>query len=230
MRLLIVGQAGLGFSVLTLSLTYFMSVYSALARRNRFALTLHHQASGGDTVMLMSRMMQGSNDVTQRSFADINANLNDLYESHHLYPIVHYFYLPSPAYAMARVLFLSLDAVTIVRTALDADKSRALVNSAAVEGTWQSGLHMLGNLSQTFLPSAWRNDTATDDEEHHEWKQHFDAAIQALQQAGVETTTDYEDSWKRYRELRTEWNGLTQSFCHYMAHDWENVVEPQSQA
>lgn len=224
MRLLMVAQAGLGFSVLTLSLTYFMSVYSALARRNRFALSLHHQASGGDAIRLLSGLMQGSDSATQREFSDINTNLNDLYESHHLYSIVHYFYLPEAHYSMARMLFLSLDSVSLVCTALDSQEFQRLTRTASVEGVWRSGRHILEDLSQSFLPTSWRTDTSADDEERMAWKSHYQHAVETLQQSGMKTTPDVEAGWQRYQELRAQWNGLTHSFCEYMAHDWQDIV------
>ena len=56
-RLLTVLMAGVGFSVLTLSLTFLTSVYSALVRRNTFALGLHHRTAGtADAGVLLAHL------------------------------------------------------------------------------------------------------------------------------------------------------------------------------
>ena len=45
-RLIMVAEAAIGFSALTLTLTYFMSIYSALVRRNTLAQGLHQMSAG----------------------------------------------------------------------------------------------------------------------------------------------------------------------------------------
>jgi Flp pilus assembly protein protease CpaA len=91
-RLLTVLMAAVGFSVLTLSLTFFTSVYSALLRRNTFALSLHHRALGkADAVVLLTHLGPDGDFSNARSeLTMIAEELINLYESHHFYPVLHY--------------------------------------------------------------------------------------------------------------------------------------------
>ncbi len=68
-RLLMVLEAVIGFSVLTMTLTYFSSVYSHLIERNTFALSIHHRtAKTADAAELLARI--GARVVSQKRFED----------------------------------------------------------------------------------------------------------------------------------------------------------------
>lgn len=43
-RLLMVFQAAIGFSIFTLTITYILSVYSSIIKRNTFALSIYHRS------------------------------------------------------------------------------------------------------------------------------------------------------------------------------------------
>lgn len=92
-HLLTVLKAAMGFSVFSLSLTFFTSIYSALVRRNTFAISLHHCTSGtADAAVLLTRL------GPDNDFSDAHSELTtmaeeliNLYESHHSYSVLHYF-------------------------------------------------------------------------------------------------------------------------------------------
>jgi len=79
-RLLMVAEAALGFSTITLILTYFLSVYSALTRRDTFALSLQYRAAGtGDAAELLARLGPGGDfgGATQ-TVGDVRAECDDV--------------------------------------------------------------------------------------------------------------------------------------------------------
>lgn len=104
-RVLAVAEALVGFSVLTLALTYLMNIYTSLIRRNTLALALHHKSGGtDDAAELLARMgaggeLPGAADQLSR----LAQGLHELYESHHSYPILHYFHFREPFYAMGHL-------------------------------------------------------------------------------------------------------------------------------
>lgn len=56
-RLLIILEAAIGFSIFTLTITYLFSIYSAIIRRNTFALSLHHRSAGtADAAEILARL------------------------------------------------------------------------------------------------------------------------------------------------------------------------------
>lgn len=225
-RILMVLKAGLGFSFLTLTLTFFMSVYSALQRRNRFALMLHHgTADTGDAAELVARLLAGGGEPAARErLSQIEAGLDDLYESHHFYSILHYFYFPEPQYAMARILLVSMDAASLIRSALNESQYRLLIHSSAVEGLWSSGLYLLTNLGETFLPRSERPHAGATGEEIAQWKARYRKAVERLEASGLSTDPDLNTGLDSYIELRRQWNSEVVAFCRYMACEWREIA------
>ncbi len=104
-RFLMILEAALGFSVLTVTLTYLQSVYSQLIQRNTFALSLHHRtARTADAAELLARMgASGDFDSSARQdIANMAEKLLNILESHHSYPSLGYFRWQASYYAVAK--------------------------------------------------------------------------------------------------------------------------------
>ena len=85
-------KAAIGFSVFTLTLTYFISVYSALVRRNTLAQTRHHLSGGsGEAVELVAGVASGGPSDSRSQMYEIGSGVLNLLESHHSYPVLHYY-------------------------------------------------------------------------------------------------------------------------------------------
>lgn len=108
-RLVTVASAALGFSLLTLSLSYLNSVYSVVRDRCRFALALHDRAGGtGDPAELLRFWIDTGPAEVSKTIDD----LCDYVESHRFYPILHGFLFPDAKYDMSAVMSLILDSTT----------------------------------------------------------------------------------------------------------------------
>ena len=220
-RVLAVLEAALGFGVLTLSLTYLMSVYSALVRRNTLALALYHRSGRtSDAAELLARVGDGTGDFSRLTdrVADLNALLHDLYESHHSYFTLHYFHFREPFYGMANMVGSMADLASLARTALDADRNRGVGESAAVTETLSGSTYMLERLSAVFLPAAFRPGDGDDQptpEEVARWRR-FEQAVDRLDRAGASVSQDREAAAGRYVELRRRWNPYVEAFRRYM--------------
>jgi hypothetical protein len=152
-RILSVLQAALGFSILSLSLTFFTSIYSALVRRNTFALGLHHRTAGtADAAELLTRLgPKGEFNDARSELTTMAEELINLYESHHSYPVLHYFRFQDNTYSLARIALLSLDTATLIRSALDEKEYPALVRSSSVAALWGGGMQLLEGVTSTYL-------------------------------------------------------------------------------
>ena len=222
-RLLMVTQAVTGFSVLTLTLTYFMSVYSALVRRNTLAQGLH-QLSGatGSAAELTARLgAGGSFDDARSILSDVSWKVLDLLESHHSYPVLHYFRMKDARYAMARIALLAVETAAIFRTALG-EEYRSLSNSAAVDMLGGSGETLLSQTGDTFLRKG-AADEARRQEDDAEAHRRFTAVCERLGRAGIATVADAGEAGSRYVDLRSKWVGLTRAFATSMAYSWSDI-------
>lgn len=229
-RVLAVAEALVGFSVLTLALTYLMNVYTALVRRNTLALALHHRSAGtDDAAELLARLGAGgefSGASTQLS--QLAERLHDLYESHHSYPILHYFHFREPFYAMAHIAGLVADAASLSLSALDQSRHRSFTQSAAVAESFGGSTYMLTQLAGLFLPSAYRPENGAeriDERDSREWRARFEEAAERLSRAGISTPDDRSLAADRYVELRRQWDPYVTGFRQYMLEEAADATQ-----
>ena len=138
-------QAALGFATFTVTLTYLLSVLNALTQRNVFALSLHHRMAGKANVarLLLGWGMDDEFTNTRSDITNISRDLFMLLESHHSYPILHYFRFSEPLYSLARMIYITMDTAALLQSALHQQHYRALINSTAVAELQTGGLYML---------------------------------------------------------------------------------------
>lgn len=225
-RLLMVFKAAVGFSVLTLMITYFMSVYTALLRRNTFALSLHHRGvSTGDPPELLAGLTaSGSVSAAQQELSTIMQEVVNLYESHRFYPVLHYFRFPQVHYALARVMFLVMDVASLVGTALDKDAHRQLVMGSAARGLQGSGQRLLEEVAATFLRDAQpEQDQALDAEKIARWREHYSYARERLVREGL-TVAATGTGEEAYVALRRQWQPFVEALAEQMAYTWGTVA------
>lgn len=219
-RLLMVFTAAVGFSVLTLTITYFMSVYTALLRRNTFALSLHHRASStGNGAELLAGLTAGGNvGAAQQELSTVMQEVANLYESHQFYPVLHYFRFPQVHYALARVMFLVMDVTSLASTALSKEAHRQLVMSSAVRGLQGSGQRLLEEMATTFLGEGQpEQDRALDADKVARWREHYHHARERLVREGL-TVAAAATGEEAYVALRRQWQPFVDAFAEQMAY------------
>src|SRR5437867_10278270 len=140
-KVLTVLDSVLGISLITLMLTYFVEVFSALQRRNTFALGLHDCTGGsGDPVDLLCGLgAAGDLDDARAQLARFASALADLHESHHFYESLFYFTFREPHYAISRIAVIVMETATLIRSALDEQEYARVKHSAAMTQLWDSG-------------------------------------------------------------------------------------------
>ena len=224
-RLLMFVQAAIGFSIFTLTITYLLSVYSAFVKRNSFALSLHHRTVGtGDAAELLARMGANGqlNDIQQNIATMARDVLNVLVESHNSYPVVLYFRFQQTYYSLPRIVLLNMDTATLIKSALNSEKYRSLICSAAVAELWGGSLHFLHQLSHSFLPPRGRLHINAQQEQA--WRERYYRAVERLKAEGIETVADLEEGANSYISLRRKWQPDLTALSAYMAYKWSEVA------
>jgi hypothetical protein len=190
-QLLTLIEAALGFSSFTITITYFLSLYNALIARNTFALSLYHRTDGtGDAAELIARLgASGELRGVQQDLSHIARDLIELLELQHSYPVLLYFRFRETYYTLPRVILLTIDTATLIKSALNADKYRSLVRSTAVVELWGGGMQILSELSQSILPKSRRQ---CDRQTELAWRQRYHHAVKRLSTEGIETAGDLE--------------------------------------
>ena len=151
-RILYLFNSLVGMSVVSLTLTYTMQVYAALQRRNALGLKLHLlTGETGDAAELVARLgPRGQFSAGYSDVAEFGSGMAETKEAHHFYPMLFYFRFRQPFYSVSRSALVALDAVTLIRSALDDQRHGWLKESAAVEQLWRASLVLVTTLEETF--------------------------------------------------------------------------------
>lgn len=226
-RLLMILEAAVGFSVFTLTITYLLSIYSALIRRNTFALSLHHRTAGtADAAEIIARLeADGHCGVLQQDISDIARDLINLLESQHSYPALIYFRFRQTYYALPRILLLAMDTATLIKSALNTEKYYSLVHSTAVAQLWGGGLQLLVELSSLVLP---KSRSKINDSLEQVWRKRYYQAVEKFKAEGIETASDLEAGASKYISLRRKWNPSLAGLANYMAYNWSEIAPHES--
>lgn len=221
-RILAVVEAALGFSIFTLTITYLVAIYGALTQRNVFALSLHHRtAQSANAAELIARLGAcGDFSNGRQDIADLSFNTLSLLESHHAYPVLHYFRFQHSYYSLARIIFLTMDTVALLRSALNAEKYRSLLRSAPMLELEDGGQHLLTELTNSFLPKCFSHSRQSD----NILRSWYYESVERLQAEGIETVIDLEAGAEKYLSLRRTWEPCVMTLTEYLAYDWCEIA------
>jgi hypothetical protein len=207
-RIIYLFNSLIGVSVTSLTLTYLMQVYSALHRRNTVGLNLHlASAETADAAELIAGLgPEGQFNTSYSSLAELASDVSWSKESHHFYPVLLYFRFPEVYYSVSRCTLISLDTVSLIKSALSDEKYRWLKESAAVEHLWSGARLLLETIADTSLEYD-PNESRPDSETLTLWRRRYFAALRRLRQAGIEIIEDEQAGADIYLNLRGQWCG-----------------------
>jgi Ion channel len=216
-----------GFALISLAVTYLITVYSALARKRVIALSFYHQAEEGADVAgfishhFVSGRFHGFETVLRMAARDIN----ELQESHAEHPVIHFFHPVAVHKSMPRVFFLVLETCAVINACLDADEYPETCGHPELRTLEASGLHVLGQLTIALNLEGGRvrpTEDASDASER--LRRRYRQTLRQLAAAGVRTRRDENEGWEIYRACREQWETKLHSFAHYLGYDWDEVT------
>jgi hypothetical protein len=223
-QFLVAIQSALGIAIFTLTITYFVQIYNAVLERNALALKLHVASdSTADAARLVAGLgAAGDFEGARGTLGEWAGEMTKVFESHHLYSVLHVFRFVEPEYAAARIILLTMDSVTLIRSAVHEERYAALRGSAGVTALWGIGLQTMRELSGIYLPGGGPEDGDVDPQTERQWRRRYAEACRVLAEAGIELN-DGDAGAAAYVELRKEWDRYMVAFAHYMAHTAEEM-------
>ena len=215
-RILIIVEAATGFSVVTMVITYFLSLYNAIAQRKTFAATLDHQSNRtGDSIEMVIRLAASSSQSLLTALTATGQAVEHMYQAHQSYPVLRWFHYREVRYALPRILFMALDTAALTSSALDlshgADHEPMAV--LVIDGAAQDLLRELVPLTAQQLAAASEEAAA---------RTRFTAAVAAFQQAGL-TARDDRFAIEKYLRLRRVWEHRLRMLTQSMLYDWTDI-------
>ena len=225
-RLLFLLNSLIGTSVISLTLTYLMQVYTALQRRNVLAMNIHLlSACTGDAAELLARLgPQGQFSAGYTHLSELGAEMTQAKEAHHFYPVLFYFRFGDPYHSVSRSTLVAFDTVSLISTALDDEQYRWLKEAGAVAQLWEASMMVLTTLENTFVPDrAPDRDTEPDPQTRELWGARYRAALLRLRQAGIQVTGDGEAGAEAYISSRMQWDHHITNLASSMAYSMEEI-------
>ncbi|MDT7604065.1 MAG: hypothetical protein QOF61_2062 [Acidobacteriota bacterium] len=227
MRLLAVGESASGVALISLAVTYLLTVYGALERKRAVALSFYHQADEGANVagfiahhFVVDRFI-GFEGILRTAARD----LQGLLESHIEHPILHYFHTVEVYKSLPRVLFITLETGSVIRSCLDEEAYSKLCRHPEVATLEASARQVLGEFVKSLdLNEHGGKSRATKFEESRRWERRFEQTLQQLERAGIKTKQDRESGWEEYRANREEWELPLWRFARHLGYDWDEVT------
>ena len=225
LKLFFLLNAMIGTSIISLTLTYLMQVYTALRERNAFGLRMHELlGETGDAAELIAGLApQGHVDGAYTIFAELAADMARQKEAHHFYPVLFYFRFQQSFYSVSLFTFSALDAVALVKTALDDERYGWLKQSAPVTQLWFSALRLVITLEEAFLPGGPPERLVPDEDERERWRNRYRVALKRLRQAGIVTIADERAGAEAYIALRAQYDRHATTLAPIMAYDKRDI-------
>jgi hypothetical protein len=206
-KLLFLLNSVIGTSVLSLTITYLMQIYSALRSRNSLCLKIHAlSGETGDAAELLAHLFANNQlSAGYNNLSSLAAELTEAKEAHHFYPILFYFRFPEPYYAVSRSWLVVLDAVSLIQSVLPKE-AEWLKRSGAVTQTSTAALLLLSTLNNVFLQE--KASAEADHVDRQLWRVRLENARRRLQEAEISVTDDLRHSLESYIEHRRRWDPL----------------------
>jgi hypothetical protein len=205
LRFLFLWNSLVGMSVISVTLSYLVQIYTALQRRNVVGLRLHlYSGKTGDAVEVVPRIAPGgSGDSAASALSELGSDIADLKETHHFYPVLAYFRFPDRFYSVSYITRMSLDCASLIRSALDPGRYGSLQESGAMAEIWDGALMLLDTVQQALGVAGGGGMSKSGAKE---WRGRYYDAVRRFQQAGIATPPDLEPGAERYAQLRAQWD------------------------
>jgi len=225
MRMLYLVNSLVGTTVVTLAVTYMLQLYSSLQRRNTLALEVHlYTAETGDAAELVAALAPlGDFSLTTSNLAAMAQGMTAIEEAHHFYPLLFYFRTATEERSLIRVLLVSLDAASIMRTALAERECARIGHAAPVVLLWRASLITAKMLESTFLSTSGADDYEAPPDAKEKWRERYRNARDRLAQSGIPLQEDAAAGAERYVALREQWQRRIELLTSHTGFPYEGM-------
>ena len=228
MRVVAVTEAASGFALISLAVTYLITVYGALERKRAIALAFYHQADEGADVagFIAHHFVRGKFYALETALRDATRDLHGLLESHVEHPVIHYFHPVEVHKGLPRVLFITLETCAVLQSCIEDEEYPETYDHPEVRTLEATARYVLKQLVATLNleQRSRRRRTETYIEEEERWQRRFGQTMRRLQKAGIVVRRDREAGWADYRARRNEWEAQLHLFARYLGYDWDEVT------
>ncbi len=226
-RVIALIEGATGLAIISLAITYLLTVYSALERKRTLALKFYHQARQGADIsgFVASHFARGRFHSLTESLREATRDLQELLESHLEHPVIHFFHPPEVYKGFPRALFVVLETVAILNAHLDekeyveaGDHPDVLIagdNARYVLAELVTSLNLQTGATEAFEPEA---------ETARRRRKSFNRAMKHLRKTKIKTRVDIERAFEEYSADRADWERQLFHFAEFLGYDWDEVT------
>lgn len=228
-RLLFLVNSLIGTTVISLTLTYLMQVYTALQRRNVLAMNIHLLSGcSGDAADLLARLgPRGEFNGGYTHLSNLGAEMTQAKEAHHFYPVLFYFRFDDPHHSVSRTALVALDTVSLISCALNDQEFGWLKESGAVAQLREATMMLVSALEETFLSTgAPDHERSLDEPTRDRWRARYRAALMRLKAAGIQTVDDEHSGAEAYLAMRKKWDRHIERLAPSMGYAMAEIDPP----
>jgi hypothetical protein len=227
MRLIALLEGFSGVAVISLVVTYLLTVSGAVQLKRAVALSFYHQAKHGADVagFITHYFRRGNFYGLEEIFRTGTRDIQILLESHLEHPVIYYYHSISVYKSMPRVLFILLEASNIINTCLDQEEYINITDHPEIDTLEESALHVLNDfLVALNLEIELQQSIETPKAELKRRKHCFYRTIRELQSAGIKTRTDDKIALEEYISGRERWERQLHRLGYFLGYDWDELT------
>lgn len=227
MRIIALFEGFCGIAIVSLSITYLITVYGALERKRTLALNFYHQARQGADVagFISSHFARGHFHSLTATLRASTRDLQELLESHLEHPIIHYFHQLEVYKGLPRALFVVLETVAILNAIVEEDEYVEAGDHPDVLIAGDNARYVLAELVTSLkLDKKAIKPFETEEETFHRQLNSFMRALRHLREKEIVTREDIKKAFAEYQEDRAAWETPLYYLADFLGYDWEEVT------
>ena len=216
-----------GIAVISLVITYLLTVSSAVQHKRAVALSFFHQAKHGADVagFIIHYFRRGDFYGLEEILRNGTRDIQILLESHIEHPVIYYFHSISVYKSMPRVLFILLEAANIINTCLDQEEYVNTTDRPEIDTLGESALQVLNDfLVALSLELETQKHIETPEAEFKRRKLCFYRTTQNLKSAGIKIRPDRNLALAQYISGRERWEKQLHRLGYFLGYDWDELT------
>src|SRR5581483_1833873 len=125
--------------------------------------------------------------------------------------------------SVSRFSLVSLDAATLIQTALDDGEYSWLQRSDAVTQFGRAALQLVTSLSETFVRPPLEIEKQAAQQPQDLWKARYYAGLEQLKQAGIKTVADERAGAELYVAQRAKWDRYIEMLAPLLGYTMDEI-------
>jgi hypothetical protein len=227
MRVIALLEGFSGVAVISLVITYLLTVSSAVQHKRAVALSFYHQAKhGADVAGFIIHYFRRDNFYgLEEIFRNGTRDIQILLESHIEHPVIYYFHSISVYKSMPRVLFILLEAANIINTCLDQEQYVNTTDHPEIDTLEESALQVLNDFIVALsLEIETQKHIETPEIELKRREFCFYRTMRNLKSAGIKTRSDRHLALAEYVSGRERWERQLHRLGYFLGYDWDELT------